>query len=263
MHCVEQGGVGHTILERSTDLRPEVPSPRQLQLRDIVLDLQLFTERLERLPYTFAHVTMLREVFRAVQQVVAQPFVLSRRYSTGPGPCHSLALHRAPFTAEETFGRSPEKRRPTLRLGVAMEAARRSRLQALQELRGIQVPTETELNPAGQHDLPQTALRKRRKSTLDVLSPTLKVGAVLTEHRCRQQSSARTLRQGEVFDLLHYLRGLIRIPGEHQVADQHRLRLPRVHLEARQDEPVSAERSPFLIGLAKGIEARPAVIARP
>src|SRR5215218_10380181 len=132
MHCVEQCGVGHTILERSMDLRPEVPSPRQLQLRDTVLDLQLFTERLERLPYTFAHVTMLGEVFRAVQQIVAKPFVLRRRYSTGPGTCHSLALHRAPFTAEETFGRSPEKCYPTLRLGVEMEAARRSRLQALQ-----------------------------------------------------------------------------------------------------------------------------------
>src|SRR5918993_1347692 len=124
--------VSHTIPEPPAYLRPEVPSPRQHHLRDTVLDLQLFTERLQRLPYTFAYVSVLGAVFSAVQQVLAQPFVLRRRYSTRPGPRHSLALYRAPLTAEETFGRSPEKRRPTLRLGVEMEAARRSRLQALQ-----------------------------------------------------------------------------------------------------------------------------------
>src|ERR687898_3129183 len=132
MHRVEQCAVSHTILERPTDLRPEVPSPCQLPLRDTSLDLQLFAERLQRLPYTFAYVSMLGAVFSAVQQVLAQPFVLRRRYSTRPGPRHSLALYRAPLTAEETFGRSPEKRRPTLRLVVEMEAARRSRLQTLQ-----------------------------------------------------------------------------------------------------------------------------------
>src|SRR5215212_11664934 len=132
VHCVEQCGISHTILESPTDLRPEVPSPRQHHLRDVILDLQHSTERLQRLPYTFAHVSVLGEVFSAMQQVVAQPFILRRRYSTGPGPRHSLALHRAPFTAEKTLGRGPEKGYPTLGLGVEMEAARRSRLQALQ-----------------------------------------------------------------------------------------------------------------------------------
>ena len=59
MHCVEQRGVRHAIPQRPTNPRPEVPSPRQLHLRDVVLDLQLFAERLERLPYAFAHVSVL------------------------------------------------------------------------------------------------------------------------------------------------------------------------------------------------------------
>src|SRR5215204_4673568 len=195
MHCVEQCGVSRTILERPTNSRPKVPSPRQHHLRDTVLDLQLFTERLQRLPYTFAHVSVLGAVFSAVQQVVAQPFVLRRRCSTGSCPCHSLALHRASVTAEETLGRGPEKCYPILGLGVEMEAARRSRLQALEQQRGFQVPTETELSPAGQHDLTQAPFRKRRESPLDVLPPTLQVGAILTEYRCRQQSAGRAFRQ--------------------------------------------------------------------
>src|SRR5215213_5295339 len=195
VHCVEQLGVRNAIFERPKDFRPKVPSPRQLHLRDTILDLQLFTERLQRLPYTFAHVSVLGEVFSAVQQVVAQPFVLRRRCSTGSCPCHNLALHRASVTAEDAFGRGPEKRLPTLRLGVEMEAARRSRLQALEQQRGFQVPTETELSPAGQHDLTQAPFRKRRESPLDVLPPTLQVGAILTEYRCRQQSAGRAFRQ--------------------------------------------------------------------
>src|ERR671921_460226 len=124
MHCVEQCGVRHAIPERSAYLRPEVPPPRQHHLRDTILYLQLFTVRLKRLPYTFAHVSVLGAVFSAVQQVVAQPFVLRRRYSAGPGPRHSLALYRASFTAEESLGRGPEKCYPILGLGVEMEAAR-------------------------------------------------------------------------------------------------------------------------------------------
>src|SRR5215210_262884 len=186
MHCVEQCGVGHTILERPPDLRPKVPSPCQLHLRDVVLDLQLFTERLQRLPYTFAHVSVLGEVFGAVQQVVAQAFIVSRRYATGPGPCHSLALHRASVAAEQALGRGPEKRRTILGLYVEVEAARCGPLQALEQKRGIQVPVETELCPAGKHDLPKAPFRKRPESPPDVLPPALQVRSVLPEYGCRQ-----------------------------------------------------------------------------
>src|SRR5215210_5361791 len=120
------------MAERPTNLRSQMPSSRQLHVRDGILDLQLLTERLESLPYTFAYVNMLDPILRAVQQLVAQPFVIRRGYPAGPGPCHGLALYRASVAAEQTLGRSPEKRYPVFRLGVEVEAARRNRLQSLE-----------------------------------------------------------------------------------------------------------------------------------
>src|SRR5919112_4291646 len=132
VHGLEQTGVRHAIAERPTNLRPQMPSPRQLHVIDRILDLQLLTERLESLPYTFADVGMLDPVFNAVKQLVAQPFVIRRGCPAGPGPCHGFALNRASVAAEQTLGRSPEKRCPLLRLCVEVEAARRNRLQSLE-----------------------------------------------------------------------------------------------------------------------------------
>src|SRR5919112_3613509 len=109
MHGFEQRGVRHPIPERPADFRPEVPSPRQLHVGDVVLDLQLFAVRLQRLPYTFAHVSVLDPVLGAVQQGVAQTLVLRRRDSAGPGPRHGLALNRASVAAEQAFGGGPQK----------------------------------------------------------------------------------------------------------------------------------------------------------
>src|SRR5215210_1206012 len=92
VHRVEQPGVRHTIPERPMDLRPQVPSPRHLHLRDVVLDLQLLAERPERLLDTLAHIGVLSPVFCAVQQLIAQPFVVRRGRPAGSGPCHDLAL---------------------------------------------------------------------------------------------------------------------------------------------------------------------------
>src|SRR5215217_3956508 len=51
----EQPGIGNSFEQRAADLRPQVPPPRQLHIRDVFLELQFRTERRERLADTNAY----------------------------------------------------------------------------------------------------------------------------------------------------------------------------------------------------------------
>src|SRR3712207_3930162 len=65
-----------------------------------------------------------------------------------------------------------------------------------------------------------------------------------------------------MLDLLEDLRGALRVAREHQIAHQSSLLFPSVHLEARQDKEISAERPPLHIRLLQRVEAQPPVVAR-
>src|SRR5215213_1242586 len=178
MQRLQQSSVGNALLEDATHPRPQVPTPRQLHLGDITVDLQFLAKRRERLTNAGAYEGVLGEVFRTVQQIFAQPFVVLRRQPAWPRPRHGLAHDHASVAAEQTLGRGPEERHTTLRLGVEMEAVGRGLLQPFEDQRGIEIPIEADLGPAGEHDLPQTPLREGAERPLDVLPPSSKVGAV-------------------------------------------------------------------------------------
>src|SRR5918998_2581909 len=115
---IGERGVSYALAERRADPRAQVPSARELHLRDAALDLDLLAQRPERLLYHDPDVGVLGEVLLAVQQVVAQAVVVRRGRAAGPGPGHGLGLDDPPLAAEQPLGRGPQESHPALGLDV-------------------------------------------------------------------------------------------------------------------------------------------------